>query len=348
MSARAAAGWLALVLAFAHSAHAADTMTANTKTSDTIPHRLVDALYAGAGEHPGERVNHARGILLAGRFVASKQARALSRASVLQGQPVDALLRFSNFGGQPDLADNDPRANPRGLALRLLQADVVQADFVGHSANGFPARTPEDFLAFLQAAGRAPTDPDGFGRYLDAHPEAKRFLAAIAPTPKSYASQPYYFVHALALVGADGRRTVGRLRIEPETGAAAHWSDQDAARLDRDFLHRELAQRIAHGGVRLKLVLQVAEAGDALDDVSAPWPAQRRSIALGTLTLNRIVAAPQAQAAIMFDPSRLPPGIEAVGDPMLAVRSRAYEISLRRRRGDAAADAVERPERAGD
>ncbi|QWP78970.1 catalase [Lysobacter sp. K5869] len=328
MSARIA---LLCALAFANLAHAG---TAMTDTEDLIPTRLVETLYAGAGEHPGQRVNHARGVLLAGRFVASAQARALSRATILQGRPVAALLRFSNFGGDPDLADNDPRANPRGLALRLLDGDVVQADFVGHSANGFPARTPERFLAFLRAANAAPADPDAFARHLDANPEAKRFLAAIPPTPKSYISQPYYFMHAMALSAADGQRTLGRLWIEPANGVE-RWNEQEAATLNRDFLRRELAQRIAAGGVRLKLMLQLAGDGDALDDISAPWPAQRRSIELGTLTLDRIVADPQAQAAIMFDPARLPPGIEAAGDPMLQARSRAYEISLRRRSGQA-------------
>ena len=61
-------------------------------------------------------------------------------------------VRYSNATGVPTIPDNDPaRSGPRGIAIRFHLAEHVHTDIVAHSTNGFPVRTGEEFLAFLQA-----------------------------------------------------------------------------------------------------------------------------------------------------------------------------------------------------
>ncbi|WP_426177260.1 hypothetical protein [Massilia sp. TWR1-2-2] len=81
----------------------------------------------------------------------------------------------------------------------------------------------------------------------------------------------------------------------------------------------------------MKLLLQMAEKGDALDDPSVAWPEQRRLIELGTLTINAVAGdSPAAEQRLSFFPDDLPDGIE-VQDPMLKDRTKSYAESLKRR-----------------
>jgi catalase len=66
-------------------------------------------------------------------------------------------VRFSDSTGLPLIPDNDPNANPRGLAIRFHLADRVHTDIIAHSTDGFPTRTGQEFLEFLRAA--AASDP---------------------------------------------------------------------------------------------------------------------------------------------------------------------------------------------
>lgn len=52
---------------------------------------------------------------------------------------------------------------------------------------------------------------------------------------------------------------------------------------------------------------------------------------LGRISLEWIAADQGEQARLLFDSARLTPGIGAIGDPMLDVRSVSYRIPLVRR-----------------
>src|SRR6266478_7459725 len=89
------------------------------------------------GLHPGFRPAHAKGTLLTGRFTPSAGAASLTRAPHLHRESTPVTVRFSNGTGIPLIPDNDPNANPRGLAIRFNLAEHVHTDIVAHSANGF-------------------------------------------------------------------------------------------------------------------------------------------------------------------------------------------------------------------
>src|SRR5262249_19690304 len=140
---------------------------------------------ANGGIHPGFRPAHAKGVLLTGRFVPATGVASLTRAPHVNQPHTPVTVRFSDFAGIPTVADNDPRgAGPRGCAVRFQLAAHVHTDIVAHSVDGFPARTAEGFLEFLNAliaTDPAGPHPNAIERFLAAHPAALAFVQAPKP-----------------------------------------------------------------------------------------------------------------------------------------------------------------------
>jgi len=89
------------------------------------------------GLHPGFRPAHARGAMLTGTFTPSLDAASLTRAPHITRESTPVTARFSNATGLPLIPDNNPNANPRGLAIRFHLAEHVHTDIIGHSTDGF-------------------------------------------------------------------------------------------------------------------------------------------------------------------------------------------------------------------
>jgi len=83
------------------------------------------------------------------------------------------------------------------------------------------------------------------------------------------------------------------------------------------------------------LVLTVGQPGDPTADATLPWPADRRQVDVGTLTIDQIESEDTSPTRdINFDPLVLPNGITASDDPLLSARSAAYSQSFTRREGE--------------
>src|SRR5262245_36755976 len=79
------------------SMHDARRLTmADTVTPRPVIAQLVETMRALAGAHPGFRPVHAKGIVCAGTFRGTREARGISRALHLQGQAIPTIVRFSN------------------------------------------------------------------------------------------------------------------------------------------------------------------------------------------------------------------------------------------------------------
>jgi catalase len=337
---RLASVWLAsLWIVAAASAQAADGMQPSAgnahMSQDQLYEALLDALYATFGNYPGFRVAHAKGVLVSGVFTATPEAKQYSRAAHLQGEPIPVLLRFSNFSGVPATADGDPMASPYGLAIRFTLPNGV-SDIVAHSFNGFPVSTPEDFLVFLQgiaASGGESPNSAALDAFLAGHPQAKSFLEVPKPVPHSYAGLSFYGVNAFVFENNQGQQQAVRYRIEPEQPELPAQADE-VANWDADHLQIELAQRLAKGGLHLRLVAQLAESGDKIADGSVAWPQSNKSVVLGVFTLKELLPPDrqlETQQALDFNPARLPDGIKASADPMISARQHIYEKAMMRR-----------------
>jgi catalase len=287
------------------------------------------------GEQPGIRPAHGKGTLLSGTFTPSAAAADLSIAQHFQQPATPVLVRFSDSTGLPNIPDTDPNAVPKGIGVRFVLGERVHTDIISHSTDGFPTRTGEEFLEFLEA--QATSDPANLAgsaleAFLGSHPAAVRFVQTPKPFPASFAQESYFGVTALKFTNSAGDSRFGRYRITPEAGN--EYLDESAVKSkDGNYLFTELAERIAREPVRLKVAVQLAEDADVVDDATIHWPSEREIRELGTVELTSPVADDAAQQKhVIFDPIPRLPGIEPSDDPLLELRAAVYLISGRRRR----------------
>ena len=301
-----------------------------------VPQAAVAALNKlSGGPHAGYRANHAKGVLVTGSFTPAKTAAALSKAPHFKaGHTTPVLVRFSNPTGVPNLPDADPNASPHGIAIRFQLPAGAVTDIVSISANGFPVGKPEEFVALLEAiaqSGPGVPKPTPIEQFLGAHPVALKWVTTPRPAPESFGTLAFYGVNAFKFTNAKGQSHYVRYQILPVAGEVA-LSEAEVAKAAPNYLMEELPARIAKGPVKFRLVAQVAQAGDPVDDGSAVWPADRPLVELGTISLDKV--APEqvkAQKALLFNPLALTPGIEPSADPVLLVRPAAYGVSYGQR-----------------
>ena len=288
------------------------------------------------GLHPGFRPAHARGTLLTGTFTPDQDAVSLSRAPHITQPSTPVTARFSNSTGIPLLPDNDPNANPRGLAIRFQLAEHVHTDIVSHSTDGFPARNGQEFLEFLQAvaaSGPETPSPKPIEQFLGSHPAALAFVQAPKPSPSSFAKETYFGVTAMRFINKEGAGRYGRYRIVPDAGVE-HLDPEVTKDKGPNFLFDELTERIAAGPISFQIFAQLANDGDEVNDATVHWPEDRPLARLGQIVLTAPVANDeQDQKKIIFDPIPRVDGIEPSDDPLLELRAAVYLISGRRRRG---------------
>jgi catalase len=301
--------------------------------SRATPAQMVDAFNSIFGAQPLTRANHANGFVLKAVFTPDPAAAKLTKAVHFQSAATPVLLRFSNFGGNPHIGDADPGAAPYGMSLKFSLPDGSETDLVLHSFNGFPARTVDEFREFLLAMGKSPAGsahPTALESLAAGHQCAKSFLDTPKAPPVSFTSQPYFGVNTFKFTNARGQVNYGRYRFVPVDGARYLGSGRSATAAG-DYLRTEILHRIAVAPVSMRLQVQLAEAGDALDNPCIAWPERRELVELGSLSI--IAAVPDSRGMeekLVFFPDELPEGIEAQ-DPMLKARTKAYSESFDRR-----------------
>jgi catalase len=294
--------------------------------------KQFDAIF---GLNPGFRPAHAKGLLLSGTFTPASGAAELTRAPHITRPSTPVVARFSDSTGIPLIPDNDPNANPRGLAIRFMLAEHVHTDIVAHSTDGFPTHTGDEFFEFLRAL--ATSDPGNLTgspleAFLGSHPAALAYIQTPKPAPSSFARESYYGVTAMRFINQQGNSRYGRYRILPAAGNE-FLDDATAKTKSPNYLFDELQQRLGKGPITFQIVVQLAEEGDTVDDATIHWPESRPLQEFGTLTLTAVEPDNAAeQKRIIFDPIPRLDGIEPSDDPLLELRAAIYLISGRRRR----------------
>jgi len=304
-----------------------------------LSQKLLEQFDAIFGLHAGFRPAHAKGFMLSGTFTPSARAASLTRAPHIERAWTPVTVRFSNSTGVPVLPDNDPNADPRGLAIRFHLAEHSHTDIVSHSTDGFPARTGDEFLEFLQALASSdlskpsdPSNPKPIEQFLGSHPAALAFVQTPKPAPSSFARETYFGVTAYHFTNSAGETQFGRYRIIPVAGND-HLDAKAAAAKGPNYLFDELQERVARGPIEFRLLVQLAQAGDVVNDATIHWPADRTLLELGTISLTKAVADNAArQKQIIFDPIPRVDGIAPSADPLLELRAAIYLLSGRRRR----------------
>lgn len=295
--------------------------------------QIVDTMNKLFGRHPGVRANHAEGIVALGQFTPAPAAEALSKAAIFQGGPYPVTVRFSNATGIPAIDDGAPNANPHGMAVRIELPDGSPVDIVANSLPQFPVATGEEFRDLLMAAaasGPGAPEPTPLQAFVKAHPTVPAATGGLK-TPTSFARETYNGVNTFFLVDEAGTRQPFRWKIVPAARDQDLTPDEAKAQAP-DFLSEELRTRLAQGPAGFGLLAQLAEPGDPLEDATKAWPAERRLVELGTITLDGLAPDNDAAAAeLLYLPTNLVDGIEPSNDPLIEARVAAYAVSFQRR-----------------
>ena len=292
-----------------------------------------DALQGAYGLHLGQRRNHTKGFGTTGYFVGTEEAAQLSRSALFNGDKIEVIGRFSIAGGDPSASDSERSPRGMGLEFRLKGGHLHHMTMIDTPM--FFARTPSTFLdKFLAISkdvhtGRAVNLAD----FMKQHPDnaaQEDFLNTHNP-PASYASTAFYGIHTFRFVDHAGTATNVRFRFVPEDGEKS-LTDAQLAQKPREFLEAAFRDRVQQGPVRWEMIVTVGEPGDPENDPTVLWPAGRREIKAGTLTLTSYAPDQGAGAyKINFDPMQMADGIEPTDDPVLRFRSSSYAISHSRR-----------------
>ena len=301
---------------------------------ESVAVEIVDQFNTLFGKHPHTRANHATGAVFEGTFTPAPGASDLSSALFLAGDPTPVTVRFSNGGGIPDVADQNPAIGGiRGMAVKFQLSDGGEVDLVMISENGFPVATGEDFLGLLTAVGESGPDapkPTPIEKFLGAHPAALAFVTAPKPMPVSFGTLPYFGVNAFQFTNAAGEARFGRWRVVPVAGEA-FVSDAEAAAREPHALADTLRSAVTEAPVKFRLQVQVAEDGDPTGDATKVWPEDRKVVDLGEITITKALDTAAIENQLLFLPTNLTAGIDISDDPLIELRTEAYAESFGRR-----------------
>lgn len=289
------------------------------------PTKIVDALAPADGPSLGHRRNHAKGICFTGVFDSNGNGAALSRAQVFSRGQFPVLGRFNLATADANAPDATVRVRGMGLQISTPDGDVWRSAMI--EAPFFPVATPDGFYDLLKASHSK--EPDAMKAFAAQHPEFAAFVdwAKSAPWTGSYAEVPYNALNAFTFVDAASGTHAVRWSLLPQAEVVPI-TQEDLAKRGPDYLEEEIAARVASAPQRWKMVLTIANPDDPTADPSKAWPADRRTVEVGTLILQQIEAERDGPCRdINFDPTVLPSGIQVSDDPFPAARSAAYAKS---------------------
>jgi catalase len=296
------------------------------------PPRFADRFEDIYGRHAGFRRNHAKGLSVTGTFESNGAAAAICRATVFRSGSVPLIGRFSLGGGLPDQPDKPDTVRGLGLLFQVPNGQQWRTAMVNVPV--FTDSTPQGFYDRLLASKPLPAtgkpDPQKMAAFLDRHPETVAALKIIKQSPPStgFADSAFHGLNAFWFTNGAGATVPVRWSVLPQqAGEAAPPSS-----VGRDYLFDEVIRVLAQRPLQWRLVVTIGEPGDPTDDATKPWPASRRSVEAGIVTITKAQTEEAGNARdVNFDPTVLPDGITASDDPLLAARSAVYARSFSRR-----------------
>jgi len=299
------------------------------------PAHFVDAFEQVDGMHSGFRRNHAKGVAVSGFFESNGQGTRLSKATVFRTGRTKVTGRFSLGGGDPYSADAPDKV--RGLGLLFQLPDGEQWRTAMASLPVFLAKNPQGFYDLLIASRPDPQtrqpDPEKMAAFLARYPETGQALKIIQSHPVSsgFENTTFNSLNTFRFVGASDTSIPVRWSMVPVQPFAA-----PDATANKNYLFDALIAGIHQHPLQWHLIVTIGRSGDATDDASRSWPAEREKVDVGTLTLESVESDDTSVVRdIVFDPLVLPAGIAPSDDPLLSARSAVYSESYTRRTSEA-------------
>lgn len=287
----------------------------------------------GGTPHIGFRRAHAKGVCVAGEFVASGELAPFSQSKIFAQGSTPFIGRFSIGGGNPTAPDLE--SGVRSLALSFDAGAAEQWRTAMNTPPVMSVATPDAFFAQMNAMAPNPEtgerDPEQIAAFFASHPETQAFRewsAQYSPSG-SFASEQYHSINAFYLVNDDGQRQAVRWAAVPTVSIDSNpYADTDQA---ANALGLDIQDRIQSDGVVYDLVFTLAQEGDDPNNPTVAWPSDRQQIHAGQIVINQMVAEQGRCDSLNFDPLIVPNGMTPSHDPILRARSAAYAESYRRR-----------------
>lgn len=311
-------------------------VSATTFAQDTVSaDQVVGALEKQFGVTPGQRRNHINGVCVTGSFTGDKAIQSYTNSPVFSGKKIPVIGRFSLAGGSLKIPDT--ARNPRGMALEFELPKKAVQHFTMLNVPVFGASTPNSFYDGVIANTPDPVtgkpDPEKVAAYKASHPDARalgEYLAQNNPIA-SYANSDFYSVHTFKFINKNNKITLVKWRFVPQEGVK-RLSDEELKTASARFLDQDILAKTQAGPVRWDMLVIIGEPSDEQGNPTVYWPADRKVIKAGILTLTS--ATPQQGGVcekINFDPLVMAEGIAPTNDPILLFRSPAYADSYAKR-----------------
>lgn len=301
------------------------------RPASLLPAQFVDRFEQVSGRHSGFRRNHAKGLAASGQFISNGAGIELSKAPVFSAGSVPVAARFSLSGGLPDQPDKQDTV--RGLALSFEMSDGQQWRTAMVNLPVFPDSTPEGFYERIVAAKADPAtgkpNPKVMAAFLERHPETAAAMALIKKSPPSsgFGDSTFRGLNTFLATNARGRTVAIRWAAVPVSPPITKPQLDD-----QDCLFDALIEQVRRAPLKWQLLLTVADPRDPTHDATLPWPADRRTIDVGVITIDKVeTEAPGNARDINFDPTVLPVGLATSDDPLPSARSAVYAVSFNRR-----------------
>lgn len=189
------------------------------------------------------------------------------RVGLFSGREYPLWMRFSS-DTVPSMGDFETTI---GVGIKLFDAptpkifglpDDTTFDFIMQNMDVFFVDTARDMCEFTKAGV---VDGD-YGRYLDAHPNTKRILSAMAKPVGSVLASPYWAIVPFAF----GEHDYVKYKLEPTL--ADHPPSEAPA--DPTYLGRDLRTRLLERGATFRFCIQRRTNPETmpLDQATVQWP----------------------------------------------------------------------------
>ena len=311
-------------------------VSATSFAQDTVSaDQVVGALEKQFGVTPGQRRNHINGVCITGSFTGDKAVQTYTNSTLFSGKKIPVIGRFSLAGGSLKIPDT--ARNPRGMALEFELPKKAVLHFTMLNVPVFGASTPNSFYDGVIANTPDPAtgkpDPEKVAAYKASQPDARalgEYLAQNNPIA-SYANSDFYSIHTFKFINKNNKTTLVKWRFIPQEGVK-RLSDEELKTASTRFLDQDIIAKTQAGPVRWDMLVIIGEPSDEQENPTVYWPADRKEIKAGILTLTS--ASPQQGGVcekINFDPLVIADGIAPTNDPVLLFRSPAYADSYAKR-----------------
>ena len=294
------------------------------RDEEAIAKETVDAIEKIVGISPGYRRVHAKGVSLNAVFEPSGMASSFTTASHLQNEKTGVIVRFSHTFPSPERYE--ALVPIKGMAVHfLLQNDQITV-LTMVNVPVFITKTPDAFINLLKVMSKGSiTVGEKFEKIRkslewNTIPKALIHLKPVT----SFSTETYHALHTYYLIGSNGEKQAVRFKWEPIINASLEKSS-----LKYGDLEKELVSKLDKMPIRFRLILQLANSEDPINDPSIEWPEERQTIDAGVLTLQEVIA--DGAEDLVFDPTVVTEGIECSEDPVLHFRSSVYKESALRR-----------------